>query len=1208
MHLKSLELMGFKSFGRKTVFDFMPGLTAIIGPNGSGKSNVCDAIRWVLGEQSAKALRGTKMSEVIFAGSSEIRPSSFAQVKLVLDNEDHSMPVDFTEVSIGRQLFRSGESNYIVNNTRTLLGNVKELLMDTGIGKDGYSVIGQGDIDDIIFQRIQPRRVLIEEAAGITRFKHRKQSAMTKLDHTRANMTRITDIISEIESQLGPLAEQAEKTRKYQILAAEIRQLEIDLVLFDLNQLYSERENIGSMRVGLLDKIAEIEQFLTEVEEKRNSAKAKYDEFNSILKERQDKVSDITKQIDSHRDEISLLMQQIKADQGRCNGIRDELNNIEGSIYACNDEISDAENRLRDEETEETKLSDKSSEVEANLASVKKELDDHLASAAADKESSMNVAMRISALKTNNNLANQQITMLQNQLSRGDSDVSTAKETINNLKKQISDLEKDITSLSADIELNQKQLATENSRLASVEKDCKNKEDELISCGDQIKLNKSRRAILEDAIHNDRSGIYRGVQAALALKQTGRLQGINGIVGDLIKVPKGYELAIETALGASIQNIVTRDAETAKQAIAILKQNKAGKATFMPLDMMNAPQALSKPMATGCLGVALNIVQFEAKYYTAMSNLLGRVLIFDNIDNAVAFARTSRNFNRIVTLEGEIVMASGAMTGGGEDKKQAGILVRRQQLDEMTTMIAGLEIKERNLKIEFSKLKAECQQLTESTRNRENSIGRSENSLSFLNSRIEQARMDLETKQRDFDNITSDRKELTTSIANFQKQVADATKELETLEKQNKDLADALESKKDVEAAIQSRFNALLEMSGNQKVKMAAIVERIKAIKKEISDAQKRRKEREERKQRANEDVANLEKNCKDNEQKVTALQGAMETLSQNRDVINEAIAAVQNDYAAMTQEMEQLNRTYQSRANIKESHRKKLGDLDIKLAEINTNINNKEGILAGNYSYNEDPTQFNPRKYDGREELSGMISQKEFEKAALGTVNPLAIEDYEKTKERYDLLNNQVKDMTEAAASLEALIDEIEKTSSEKFLETFELINKSFTAIFEILFPGGSGTLKLSEKDDPLNSNVDVVCRLPGKKLTTLELFSGGEKSMISLALLFAILEVKPPAFCLLDEVEAALDEANVKRFNRMLRSFADKVQFLVITHNKETMQTVDVIYGVTMQKGGCSKQISIRLEDNDKIKEFTVGKSGKPQEREIKLKNEAA
>jgi chromosome segregation protein len=398
--------MGFKSFGRKTVFDFTPGLTAIIGPNGSGKSNVCDAIRWVLGEQSAKALRGTKMSEVIFAGSSEYRPSAFAQVKLILDNEDHSMPVDFTEVSIGRQLFRSGESNYILNNTRTTMSSIKEMLMDTGIGKDGYSVIGQGDIDDIIFQRIQPRRALIEEAAGITRFKHRKKNALDKLAHTRTNMTRITDIISEIEGQLGPLAEQAEKTRKYQALAAEIRQLEIDLILFDLNSYYGERENINSMRIGLLARIEEIDKFLSEVDEKKTGAKVKFDEFDSVLKSRQTEVNTINKQVEARRDNISHLLQDIKAQQARSNAIKEELSSIENALLKGNQEITDATNRFRDEENKESELSNNMEELESNRNNVKNELESHVAAAAKDKESSVQLAMSMAELKTNINFAN----------------------------------------------------------------------------------------------------------------------------------------------------------------------------------------------------------------------------------------------------------------------------------------------------------------------------------------------------------------------------------------------------------------------------------------------------------------------------------------------------------------------------------------------------------------------------------------------------------------------------------------------------------------------------------------------------------------------------------------------------------------------------------------------------------------------------------
>ncbi len=1208
MHLKSLELMGFKSFGRKTVFDFTPGLTAIIGPNGSGKSNVCDAIRWVLGEQSAKALRGTKMSEVIFAGSSEYRPSAFAQVKLILDNEDHSMPVDFSEVGIGRQLFRSGESNYILNNTRTTMSSIKELLMDTGIGKDGYSVIGQGDIDDIIFQRTQPRRVLIEEVAGITRFKHRKENALKKLDHTRVNMTRITDIISEIESQLGPLAEQAEKTRQYQALAAEIRQLEIDLILFDLNSLYGERDNINSMRVGLLARIEEIEKFIAEVDEKKAGAKIKFDDFDSVLKSRQTEVNSINTEIEGRRDNINQLLQEIKEKQARSGRLKEELDEIEKYLLDGNAEITDAGNRLRDEETQESELSEKLEELNANVSSVKKEYDSHIAALAKDKDTSVKLAFKVAELRSSNNIAQQQISLYEQQLARGESNVANAQANIDSIKEKIAKIEKEIATIESEIELNKNQLNNDFTRLATVEKECKSTEEELNSIADQIKINNSRKAITEELMHNDKSGIYRGVQAALALKDSGRLPGICGIVGELIKVPNGYEVALETALGGSIQSIITRDAETAKSAISILKQNKAGKATFLPLDLMKAPPTVDKPNFKGCLGVALQIIQFDAKYYTALSNLLGRVLVFDNIDNAVAYTRVSRNFNRIVTLDGETVSASGAMTGGGEEKKSSGILSRKRELENLISLITSLESKQRNVKIQYSKLTAERQKLSESVRTRETTIAQRENSLSFFKSQYEVSSSELSSKQNDFNNITADREAIIEGLSRYKKELSDNTAELSNLEKQDKDLKEALESQKDAENAILARLNALNEMISNKKIELAQVSERKKAIQKEIDAANRRRRDNEGRKKRATDEATELDQQSQESQRSVTALQAEIDELTKKRDTITQAIEAVQEEYSRMSKELEVLDRTYQSRVKIIESTRKKLSELDVKLAEINTHISTKEGILNGDYAYNQDPALFNPKKYESREDLAGSINSKHFEQMALGTVNPLAIEDYEKAKERFDFLNSQLSDLKEAATSLEDLIDEIEKTSSEKFLEAFNLVNTAFEHIFEILFPGGSGTLKLSNKEDVLTSNVDVVCKLPGKKLTTLELFSGGEKSMISLALLFSILEVKPPAFCLLDEVEAALDEANVKRFNRMLRNFADKTQFLVITHNKETMQTVDVIYGVTMQKGGISKPISIRLEDNDKIKEFSFDGKGSPKERNIKLTEKAA
>jgi chromosome segregation protein len=628
------------------------------------------------------------MSEVIFAGSAEFRPSAFAQVKLVLDNEDRAMPMDYSEVSFASQVFRSGESNYIVNNTRTLLSSIKEMLMDTGIGKDGYSVIGQGDIDDIIFQRTQSRRALIEEAAGITKFKHRKQNTLTKLGHTRTNITRLKDIISEIETQLGPLGEQAEKTRKYQALAAEIRQLEIDLILFDLNQLYAESENVNSMRVGLLAKIEEIEKFLAEVDAKKADARVRFAEFESVLKTRQDEVKVVTSQIDERRRQASTLREDIRSQQARSQAILEEIDGIEKMLLDGGQEISEAENRFKDEEAREIELGSAIAEVEESIGGVRSELEKHLKEQANDKDSAFQIAVKLADCKNRMNTAVAQIQILERQLEKGETDVNAAQTHVDKLKTENSRLETEIATMKAEIEQNRTQLTNDVSRLTKIDKDCKRNEEELIATTDQIKILRARSNMLEELRHSSESGIYRGVQAALALKETGRLPDIYGIVGELIKVPHGYETAIETALGGSIQDIITRDAETAKSAIAILKQNRAGRATFLPLDIMTAPPAVPTPAARGCKGVALELIEFDARFYTVMSNLLGRILVFDTLENAVEFARNNRNFNRIVTLDGEIVRSSGALTGGGEAKKAGGILSRKRERKSL--MKAGI--------------------------------------------------------------------------------------------------------------------------------------------------------------------------------------------------------------------------------------------------------------------------------------------------------------------------------------------------------------------------------------------------------------------------------------------------------------------------------------------------------------------------------------
>lgn len=1203
MYLKSLELMGFKSFGRKTVFDFQPGVTAIIGPNGSGKSNICDAIRWVLGEQSARALRGTKMSEVIFAGSSELRAAAFSQVKLVLDNEDHAMPLDYSEVSIGRQLFRSGESKYIVNNSQTLLSSIKEMLMDTGIGKDGYSVIGQGDIDDIIFQRTHSRRTLIEEAAGITKFKHRKNSTLTKLDHTKSNITRLRDIINEIESQLGPLAEQAEKTKKYQFLATEIRQLEIDLILWDLNQLYSEQENIESMRRGLLAKVEEIEKFLAEVDEKKAGARERFSEFEAVLKSRQNEVKAVSLQVDESRVRSSAFREEIRSQQARSQAIGEEMETIEHMLLDGGEEISEAENRLNEEESSEIELRSSMNEVEENASVVRAELDEHLKELAQDKDSAFSIAVQIADRKNRINTAGQQTQILEKQLEKGQNDVESAETQIGKLRTENERIETDINQMQAEIAENRQIFTEESTRLNKIERDFRKNEEELNSVADQIKIFRARSNLLEEIRFSRDSGIYRGVQAALALKETGRLPGILGMVGELITVPKGFEVAFETALGGSIQDVITADVETAKSAISVLKENRAGKATFLPLDMIKAPSSVRKPDVRGCVGVALELIEYDARFYTVMSYLLGRVLIFEKLDDAVEFAKRDRNYNRIVTLEGDVVRSSGALTGGGDSRKSVGILARKREQEELEVKLLRLENDEKKMRSLIGNLQKERQHLISSTRSCEEAIRRREQSLEFFQRSLDKNSTELKTRSDDFSHITRDREEIIERLNKLQKDLEAAQQELNDLEMQDSNLTGRLTSMSGKEEGIQSRLTSLNSILGERKLELAKVVERKKAIKKEIEVSTKRRRDAQERKDRAGAEVERLRLGVSENEAKVTEIQKQIDEFEKRKETLETAMEDIQNDYRKISKELDQLDHAYQSRVRIEDSTRKKLSELDIKLAEVKTHVINKEGILNGEFNLDIKEITINLHKYEDRDQLSNRIVERKFEQVALEPVNPLAIEDYEKTHERYDFLNSQVADMTDAAGSLEQVIAEIEKISSERFLETFKQINVAFNDIFDILFPGGNGLLKLSDESMPLESDVNIVCKLPGKKLSTLELFSGGEKALISLALLFSILQVKPPAFCLLDEVEAALDEVNVRRFTRMLRSFADKTQFLVITHNKETMQAVDVIYGITMQKTGISKPISIRLEDEDRIKEFTVSRSGQVRQKRIEV-----
>ncbi|HQG27873.1 MAG TPA: chromosome segregation protein SMC, partial [Candidatus Ozemobacteraceae bacterium] len=964
MHLKSLEIMGFKSFGRKTVFDFQPGITAIIGPNGSGKSNVCDAIRWVLGEQSAKALRGNKMAEVIFAGSPTLRSAAFAQVKLILDNEDRMMPLDFSEVTIGRQLFKSGESNYLVNGTRALLGDVREMLMDTGIGKDGYSVIGQGDIEDIIFQRTQSRRALIEEAAGITKFKHRKANTLTKLDHTRANITRLQDIVGEIQNQLGPLAEQAEKTRRYQALAAEIRTLEIDLVLFDLSQLYGDAENVDSMRRGLIAKVAEIEKFLEEIDSRKSGVRAKVQEFETQLQARQNESREVVLTIDGIRERMAVLKEEARGHEARRQAITEEVAQIEKNLADGGQEIADAEGRLRDEEAAEIAVAGRMAEIDANLSKVQDELDAHLKSVSQDRESSYKIAGEMVARKNTINSANSQIQILERQLEKGAGDVTTLNVALEKLNGEKANIEKELKAMEATITDEGTRLSDDQSHANRLDKDLRRAEEELVSTVDQFKVLTAKRNILEDLKNRSDGGIHRGVREALALKDR-ELPGICGMVGDLITVPKGYEMAFETALGGSIQDIVTRDAETAQRAIAILKERKAGRATFLPIDMIQAPSRVEQTRAKGCLGVALDLVQYDAKYYSIMNFLLGRILVFENLDDAVAYSRTTRNFNRIVTLDGDIVRSSGAMTGGAEGQKTAGLLARKRELEEAEEKLKSLAAAEKKLTGLVTRLRSERGSLGQVIRQREESLNRTRQSMEFFQKRLVVVEGDLSTRRAEFDSLDVNRREIQKELDRVRQMQATAQQELVTLESQNTELTARLQEMSGRETAIQTRLTSLRGLLNDEKLAQAQIVERKKALKREIEAAAKRRREAQERRDRATAEIEQLENARKEAERGIAGFQNEIQALEAKKAGIEKAYEALQVEYRACAKELETLDHTWQSRSKIADSTRAKLGELDVKLAEIKTHISNKESILRAEYDFDVAQIGTQLRKYE---------------------------------------------------------------------------------------------------------------------------------------------------------------------------------------------------------------------------------------------------
>ena len=1179
MYLKNIEVQGFKSFANKIKFDFHNGITGIVGPNGSGKSNVADAVRWVLGEQRVKQLRGGSMQDVIFSGTENRKPLSYASVAITLDNSDHQLPVDYEEVTVTRKLYRSGESEYLINGAACRLKDINEMFYDTGIGKEGYSIIGQGQIDKILSGKPEERRELFDEAAGVVKFKRRKNLSLKKLEEERMNLTRVNDILQELERQLGPLEKQSETAKEYLKKKEELK-------TFDINMFLLEEERIR-------ERMKEVEEKYDIAAAEMEDSNVRYEEMKAEYEAIEEEVETIDLAIETAKNQLNetnLLKQQL---EGQINVLKEQintarmndehydnrLNTVRVEIKTRQEQKSSLEKEKQDAQEKLQEASERDREAREQLIEVQSRIAEHTAEIEGRKQEIMDILGNRASTKAkiqHYDTTKEQIAMRKSELARNILEVSAEAERQAELLKQY---EEELHQVQETIAQYNAKIADNEQKIAKFQEELDEKQEKLRIGQTAYHRESSRLESLKN-ITERYDGYGNSIRRVMANKE--KEKGLIGVVADIIKVDKEYEIAVETALGGSIQNIVTDNEETAKRMIAFLKNNKFGRATFLPLTSMRGAGGIRSEEALkekGVIGLANTLVHVEKRFEGLADQLLGRTIVVDTIDNGIAIGRKYRQSLRLVTLEGELINPGGSMTGGAF-KNSSNLLSRRREIEEFEKTVAMLKEDMDAMEQEVSRIKntrAVCYNTIDQIQQELRKASVVENTAKMnveqISVRMEEAKLrcgvyaaEQEKLERDLreidDNEESIRMELETS-ENLEQELNTRIEELQRMLDEER-VTESAQMKESEEVHLSL---AALEQQA------AFIMENVSRIDEEIAKFEEELKELDSNKDSASEEI-------RGKEEKIRELR---QTIEDSKELFEE----INKEIKAQTENRDALNQKHKDFLRMREELSKHISSLDKECFRLNSQKESYEAASEKqmNYMWEEYELTYNHAMELRDENLTDLsyikrqIQNLKNEIRKLGTVNVNAIEDFKNISERYEFLKGQHDDLVEAEATLVQIIDELDVAMRKQFTEQFGRIAEEFNSVFKQLFGGGKGTLELMEDEDILEAGIRIIAQPPGKKLQNMMQLSGGEKALTAISLLFAIQNLKPSPFCLLDEIEAALDDNNVSRFAQYLHKLTKNTQFIVITHRRGTMASADRLYGITMQEKGVSTLVSVDL-----------------------------
>lgn len=1181
MLLKSLELQGFKTFPDKTKLKFDHGITSVVGPNGSGKSNISDAIRWVLGEQSAKSLRCSKMEDVVFNGTDKRKRQGYAEVTLTIDNSDRSLPYGGDEVAVTRRYYRSGESEYLINKAAVRLKDIHELFMDTGLGRDGYSMIGQGKIDSIVASKSEDRREIFEEAAGISRYRYRKTEAERKLNHTEENLLRLRDIVTELEDRVEPLRIQSEKAQKFLEYSGEKRGLEIALWLDTLNKSsavlrdyedkitvaktqYDEAEaalqSIASQTEEMYVKngaiASQIEQertasslFEAQIAEKRAEIsvaendilhnKENITRISGEIERAQSSTLDIKKTVEEKIARVNELREEVLKKQSDYNSVSDELNNINNSASRSNDELQ--------------KLS-------AIIASLSQRLADVRVTDITGASTIDELQARAETLTASG----------EEKRSQRDALISIKEK----YEKQINEADKKIASFSNSIEGLELKLRSRAE-----------KREELRKTAETLRLDaeeKSRRAKLLSDLSANYEGFYNSVKVVMREAKRGAVGGICGPVTTLIRVPSEYNIAMEVALGSKMQNIVVNTDSDAKRAIELLKKLDGGRATFLPVSTIK-PRKLDEKGLDDCygyIGIASELCSADSKYSGILSNLLGRIVIAEDLSAASAIAKKYGYRFQVVTLDGQVINAGGSFTGGSRAKNSS-LLSRESEIDKLRKQAAELKAKAESAAGQLTEAESRYSAVEADLLGTRADLTNTQNDKVRLNAEYNACLSELAAVARDIEAIES---ELETGAAKIneakasrelaQKDMIRFNAEIESTELKIKTISGSRDEMAEKREQLADRLQQIrLDILGCEK-DIDTLNAEIESAESSGSDQRQRILELESEKQ-------TYENNNSDTENKISTLNADIEALTEKQNKSAENIERLNNERLELEKSSVDLRQTERDKLGEKELASNEFTRLEERKANKQKEFDDIISKLWDEYELTRREAEEQAVEIENLTEARSRLSALKNKIKGLGSVNVGAIEEYKEVAERYEFMKTQVDDVEKSKKEIESLIRDLTKQMKEVFVDSFEKINKNFTLTFKELFGGGEARLELSDPEEILTSGIDIIVHPPGKIVVHLEALSGGEKALVAIALYFAIMKVRPAPFCVMDEIEAALDEVNVDRFAAYLRNLTDSTQFILITHRRGTMEEADVLYGVTMQDEGISKLLELRASE---------------------------